>query len=252
MNEMLFYRILLYSWLVLAPVIFCVLFFCSVPYGRHSRSGWGRIIKPRFGWLVMEAPAAAGMIFWFCMGEFLTTAAFLLLLIWETHYIFRAFIYPFLIKKRVRQMPVSIMLIALLFNLVNTYLNGRWLTHFSGGIAMSWLSDPRFLAGVSLFIIGFVINHQSDFILLGLRKKGDTGYYIPYGGLFRWISCPNYFGEILEWVGWAVAVWSLAGLSFALWTTANLLPRAIIHHKWYRNHFPAYPKGRKAIFPGIL
>jgi protein-S-isoprenylcysteine O-methyltransferase Ste14 len=252
MNEMLFYRILLFSWLLLAPVIFCILFFLSAPYGRHSRSGWGSIIKPRIGWVVMEAPAALGIVFWFCIGEHRTTAACILLLLWETHYVFRAFIYPFLIKKTTRQMPVVIMLLAILFNMVNTYLNGRWLTHFSGGIGSEWLSDPRFLAGCAMFITGWVVNHQSDFILLGLRKRGDKAYYIPHGGLFRWISCPNYFGEILEWTGWALAAWSLAGLSFALWTLANLLPRALTHHKWYRDHFEDYPEDRKAVIPGIL
>ena len=70
-------------------------------------------------------------------------------------------------------------------------------------------------------------------------------------GVFKWISCPNYFGEILEWIGWALATWSLAGLSFAVWAIANLVPRARANHKWYLENFAEYPRSRKALIPKI-
>ena len=66
---------------------------------------------------------------------------------------------------------------------------------------------------------------------------------MPRGGFFRWVSCPNYLGEMLQWSGFALATWSLPGLSFALWTVANLLPRAVAHHRWYRREFADYPEG---------
>jgi protein-S-isoprenylcysteine O-methyltransferase Ste14 len=69
--------------------------------------------------------------------------------------------------------------------------------------------------------------------------------------MYRWISCPNYFGEIVEWIGWAIATWSLAGLAFALWTAANLAPRAHSHHQWYRESFADYPQERKALVPRL-
>jgi 3-oxo-5-alpha-steroid 4-dehydrogenase 1 len=102
-----------------------------------------------------------------------------------------------------------------------------------------------------LFILGFIINRQADFTLHKLRKGGETGYSIAYNGLYRWISCPNYLGEILIWTGWAVATWSLAGLSFAVWTAANLVPRARAHHRWYLQNFADYPANRKMLVPGI-
>jgi len=37
-----------------------------------------------------------------------------------------------------------------------------------------------------------------------------------------------------------------------VWTIANLVPRALAHHKWYNEHFENYPAERKAIFPFIL
>ena len=95
------------------------------------------------------------------------------------------------------------------------------------------------------------INISSDNILFKLRKGGEKEYTIPKKGLFRWVSCPNYFGEIVEWVGWAIATWSLAGLSFALWTIANLAPRARSNHQWYQENFSNYPKKRKRLIPRV-
>ena len=74
---------------------------------------------------------------------------------------------------------------------------------------------------------------------------------MPHGELYRWISCPNYLGELIEWAGWAVATWSLPGLGFAVWTAANLVPRARANHRWYRSHFADYPNERKALIPGV-
>ena len=113
-------------------------------------------------------------------------------------------------------------------------------------------SAPTFVVGVVLFASGFVINQHSDWILFHLRRPGETGYKIPHGGLYRLVSCPNYFGELIEWSGWALATWSLPGLAFAVWTAANLIPRAWAHHKWYRKQFADYPPGRKAIIPLVF
>ena len=88
----------------------------------------------------------------------------------------------------------------------------------------SWLADPRFIIGALLFVIGFWTHYRSDEILRSLRET-DRGYQIPRGGLYRFISCPNYFGEIVEWTGFAIATWSLPGSPshFGPWPT---LPRA--------------------------
>ena len=72
------------------------------------------------------------------------------------------------------------------------------------------------------------------------------------GGAFELVSCPNYLGEILEWCGWALATWSWPGLAFALYTIANLAPRAVTHHRWYRETFPDYPPKRRALVPYLF
>jgi protein-S-isoprenylcysteine O-methyltransferase Ste14 len=102
-----------------------------------------------------------------------------------------------------------------------------------------------------VFIAGFAICRQADAVLRRLRQPGQSGYQIPYGGLFRWVSAPNYLGEIVEWGGWALATWSIPGLAFFLWVLANLVPRARANHRWYHRHFPDYPQERRALLPGL-
>lgn len=89
-------------------------------------------------------------------------------------------------------------------------------------------------------------------ILRRLRRPGDTSYHIPFGGAYRWVSCPNYFGELVEWLGWAILTWSPAGLVFFFWSAANLVPRARTHHRWYREHFADYPRERRALIPFLF
>ena len=108
-----------------------------------------------------------------------------------------------------------------------------------------------FYVGIIIFIVGVIINVKSDEILFNLRKNND-GYKIPSSFMYKYISCPNYFGEIIEWIGFAVMVWSLPAFIFVFWTICNLVPRAVSHHKWYHSKFSDYPKSRKAIIPFIL
>lgn len=248
---------LIYIWLLrlsflLAAVVFVTLFFFNAPYGRHRRPGWGFVIPSRVGWLVMEAPAAVLFAALFWVGDApknSVTISFLIL--WEAHYIHRAFIYPLRIADGENRMPVSVPIMAFVFNLGNAALNAHYLFSLSGGYAESWLLDPRFMLGVLVFWTGYGINRWADRVLLRLRRTRPTSYQVPYGGLYRWISCPNYLGEILEWMGWALATWSLPGLAFAVWTFANLAPRARAHHRWYRGNFAEYPNERKALIPGV-
>ena len=149
-------------------------------------------------------------------------------------------------------MPISIMLMGVGFNLGNAYINGRYLFELSGGYAEHWLTDWRFITGAVIFLAGYITNRWADAKLRSLRRPGELDYKIPQGGLFRWVSCPNYLGEILEWGGWAMATWSLPGLAFAFWTFANLAPRAFTHHAWYQRNFPEYPKERRALIPWVF
>jgi protein-S-isoprenylcysteine O-methyltransferase Ste14 len=252
MKEQIFFTWLLAAWFLVAIVIFITLFFIVAPYGRHSRSNWGWMINNKLGWVIMEAVSPLIFTACFMLGSNARTVTqFGFLGLWNAHYIHRAFIYPFRLRGDAKRIPLAVVAPGIFFNMVNAYLNGRYIFTFSDGYTNQWLADPRFIIGVSIFIIGFIINRQADRMLRNLRSADESGYKIPYGGMYRWISCPNYFGEILIWVGWAIATWSLPGLAFALWTVANLVPRARSHHNWYREHFPDYPPERGILMPGI-
>ncbi len=252
MKEQVIFNGLLIGWFALAVVILIALFFVVAPYGRHTRSGWGHTINNKMGWVIMEAPAPIAFAVCFLLGGSPGTAAALVFLgLWEAHYIHRAFIYPFGLRGVTRRMPLAVMSFGFLFNLMNGYLNGRYIFTFSGGYSSEWLVNPRFIAGLALFLAGFLINRHADRVLRSLRRPGESGYSISHRGLYRWVSCPNYLGEITIWIGWAVATWSLAGLAFALWTVANLMPRARAHHAWYLESFPDYPRERKILVPGL-
>ncbi len=228
------------------------LLFVAAPYGRHARSGWGPDLDATLGWVLMELPAVLGMAFFFAVGEHHRLPAIVLLALWQLHYLHRTFVFPFRRRGRSRRTPLLIVAMAMLFNVVNSYLNGRQLFTLGDEHPASWLLSPQFVGGALLFLSGWWINLRSDGTLFRLRRPGESGYRIPEGGLFRWISCPNYLGEILEWVGWAIAAGTLAGWTFAAWTAANLVPRALAHHRWYRERFPDYPAARKALIPGLL
>jgi len=200
----------------------------------------------------MEAPAALVFAAWFFLGSGWRSPSLLVFLgLWEVHYIHRAFVYPLMRRGVARRMPLAVVCLAFAFNLVNGYWNGRYLFVDTSARYTDWMGDPRFLLGLAVFALGFVINRRADQVLRGLRKPGESGYRIPDGGLYRWVSCPNYLGEIIEWAGWAVMTWSPPGLAFAIWTVANLAPRARAHHRWYREQFADYPSERKALVPGL-
>lgn len=252
MDQYLLFDFLIIGWLGLAIVSFIVLLVIPVPYGRYVRRGWGMTVKNQIGWFVMESSSPIIFFICFVVGQnSKTLTAIVFLVMWEVHYLHRAFIYPFRLRGKDKRMPIIIMLSGLLFNMINSFFIGHFLFSISVVYLSRWLLDSRFIFGSVLFLIGFVINLQSDHILLNLRRFGESDYKIPFGGLFRWVSCPNYLGEIIEWFGWGIATWSLPSLVFAVWTVANLVPRSRSHHLWYKQRFSTYPFERKALIPRL-
>lgn len=241
-----------YFWIGIALVIFIVLvlFKIRAPYGRHTSQKWGAVMDNKWGWVLMELPALLTMpIIALCGNSQKTDLTYLLIGLWIFHYTYRTLIFPFKLKTNNKKMPLVIVFSAVFFNAVNGMLNGYFLGYLN--TASIDLFGPGIYIGLALFIYGMVLNHKSDNKLISLRKR-DTGYHIPQGGLFNKISCPNHFGEIIEWTGFAVIAFNISALTFAIWTACNLIPRALNHHAWYKESFEEYPKNRRAVIPYIL
>lgn len=250
---MSFYALVLTAIFLAAAAAFTTLLFVDAPYGRHLRKGWGVALPARLGWFLMEFPAALMIFVMMLVGGSRDPFSLLFLALWELHYLYRSILYPLRMKDRgVRNMPWSLMLMAVLYNLANGYVNGHHLFVAAHAYSQEWLLDPRFGIGLLLFAGGMITHIWSDRILRKLRQPGEHAYRIPRGGPFRLVSSPNYLGEILQWTGFAVATWSLAGLSFAVFTAANLLPRGLANHRWYRRSFDEYPEERRAVIPFLL
>ncbi|GAB1396783.1 DUF1295 domain-containing protein [Saprospiraceae bacterium] len=243
------YQYFLIGWMAFAIIIFIVLMFITAPYGRHSKTNWGPMVGNRLGWVVMEMVVLLVLWYFIFKGKNEQTSANVLIISMFTfHYFNRSFIFPLRLKTTGKKMPLAIMFMGIVFNIVSGFTFG----YYFGNLKVyenQWLTSPEFIIGTLIFVTGLIINWQSDALLIGLRKQDETGYKIPYGGLFKYVSCPNLLGETIEWGGFAILTWSLPGLAFFVWTFANLIPRAIAHHRWYKQHFSDYPEGRKAVIP---
>lgn len=252
MDKSTFYYIAI-AWSVMAVLTYIMLSgFIVAPFGRHTRKDFGPMINNIFGWVVMESVSLIVFSYFFLNGSGAKSLLnWFFAALWVAHYLNRAFIYPFRQKNKKGKMPLAIMISAIFFNLMNGFLNGYYLGNFET-YAISWIYTPQFIIGILLFTSGVYINYKSDAMLLALRKPGETGYKIPRGFLFNKISCPNHFGEIIEWIGFALMTWNIASFSFALWTFANLAPRSVAHHKWYKEKFEEYPIERKALIPYLF
>ena len=246
-----FYREILWGWIALAVIVFLALQKIAAPYGRHFRGSDRLTVLNHLGWLLMELPAVLVFGWFFVRGAAeIAFVNWLFFIFWQVHYLNRSLFFPFRLKNKGKRVRVVIVFSALFFNCVNGFLNGHYLGAIAPAYPFTWLTDSRFIAGVALFVLGMAINWRADAVLLALRKTGE--YRIPKGGLFRYVSCPNYFGEMVEWLGFAIMTWALPAFAFFLWTAANLIPRAQQHHRWYRQQFENYPASRKALIPFVL
>lgn len=245
------YNYSIYLILLFAVIAFISLLFVSAPYGKFSRSGWGPVLKSKWAWMIMEFPSPALMILFFITSGTKSLPVIVFVIVWLIHYTHRTFIYPFRQSGREKSFPFILVLMAIIFNCLNGFVNGFGVLHLVN-YDNSWLLSWQFISGLLIFFAGLAINKTADEKLKLLRKGNPGAYVIPDGWLFDYISCPHYFGEIIEWAGWAVMTWSLPGLTFFIFTFANLFPRAVASHKWYKSRFPGYPAGRKAVIPFLI
>tara|TARA_Y100000385_G_scaffold273723_1_gene315931 strand:- start:3322 stop:4068 length:747 start_codon:yes stop_codon:yes gene_type:complete len=243
------YNIILIPWLILAIISFFLLFKITAPYGKFSNNKFGFLIDYKLGWFIQEIISPLFLFYFFIIGNGEKSIIhWFLILIWIIHYINRSIIFPLRINIS-SKIPISVICSAIFFNIVNGFINGFHLGNLAT-FSNDYIFSFNFIFGLLLFLIGALININADNVLIKIKKQ-SKGYQIPKGKLYNLISCPNYLGEMMEWIGFAFMCWSLPSLLFAIWTIANLFPRALSQHKWYKEKFD-YPINRKAIIPYII
>ncbi|XP_065188370.1 3-oxo-5-alpha-steroid 4-dehydrogenase 1-like [Sycon ciliatum] len=256
----------LYGLIIFQISSFTIAFFILVtgvlgaaPYGRYVEHQWwaGPKVPARLSWLVQECPAVLIPVIyvlasghWYDMYVTKPTANSWLLLAVCIHYTYRSFIFPFLLRG---SKPSSL----LTTHIAMVVCSVSGLIHALAFVQVlayppTWTSSPQFIIGLVLFFAGLLLNIHADGVLRNLRKPGETGYKIPRGGLFEYVSCANYFGEIVEWSGLALAGCSVPSSVMVVITLLNLVPRATTHHAWYKQKFEDYPSERAAIIPFIF
>ena len=227
----------------------------NAPYGRYSpkNNSWGPLINPKLAWLIMESPNLIIPITFYltirCKG--LTSIVNkCLICFFLLHYLHRSIIYPlYRMPKTTAPMPITVCVLAFGFCTWNSFQQSLSLL-IVYQYSESWLNNLNFQFGITIAIIGMIINIYGDSVLLKLKKVEK--YSIPHGFLFDYISCVNYFGEIIEWIGFGIANWNLPATAFALYTFCNIGTRGYNHHQWYLKKFKEdYPKQRKAVIPFI-
>lgn len=242
-------------------------------------------------WILMELVAPISLTYAFLNNPLstgshppltLTHPPTFLAALYLLHYLNRALISPLRTPSRSKS-HIGVTLSAVGFNVTNGTLLG---TYLASPAAQAFLSGafarPTFWFGVVLWALGLAGNILHDEILLNIRRKAKAKgkarasppptqrkqehYAVPHGGLYRFISYPNYFCEWCEWFGFALAAApppSFASLGafvvtaappwlFFLAEIAVMFPRAWKGHQWYHEKFPDYPKERKAVIPFLL
>ena len=239
-----------------ALFVFIALYFIKAGYGMFRTASWGYSINNKLAWVLMEAPVFIVMFWlWGRSGVGFSVPVYLFFLLFQLHYFQRSFVFPFLLKGKSR-MPVAIMAMGIVFNVLNGMMQAGGLFYFApeGLYAGGWayLLKPHALLGVLLFFAGMFINLHSDHVIRHLRKPGDTRHYLPAKGLYRYVTSANYFGELVEWTGFAILTASPAAWVFVWWTFANLVPRSDAIYRHDRAEFGDEAVGkRKRIIPYV-
>ena len=233
----------------------------KAPYGRIGSGSNGTSLSPRMGWFLMELPATLSFLWFYVHGKNATQLVPLIFLgVWLVHYGNRGFIFPLLMRvaKGARgSFGLPVVIAGCLVTTLHGYLNAVFIAELSTHMTPDWLGDPRVIIGMSIYVLGFTVNVHSDAIIRNLRTKqevdkGERIYRIPRGGLFRYVTNPSYFSELLSFTGFAIATWSPGALFVLLVSAANLVPRAFQVHRWYLQNFSDYPRERKALLPYLL
>ena len=251
-NEDTFNYVIQLAFLISDVPIFLCLLFIKAYYGKFFNSNSEEenciqkvlrkifpVIPSRVSWILQECPCVFVTIFYLIYAHSeITLKKILVILPFLIHYIHRTFIFPFVIHSS-KNNPLEITLMAFAFCFFNAIMINRSIFYFVNYENSFWL---YYIYGLITFACGMYINIFSDYSMVKQRnanneQESGSKYIIPKGFMYELISCPNYFGEMTEWLGVFVLSNTFSGLVFLVSTFANLFPRAIQYHQWYKNKF---------------
>ena len=181
------FNFLLLLMAITGLVVFVALYFVEAGYGKMISDKWGPAINNKVAWVIMECPVFFVMLYlWGMSDRTFEIAPLIIFLIFQSHYFQRSFIFPCLLKGK-SKMPITVMAMGFLFNMVNGAIQGYWIFYLSPAdmYTADWLTTPQFIIGTCIFIIGFIINLHSDYVIRHLRKPGDTKHYLPKKGMYK-------------------------------------------------------------------
>eukprot|EP00756_Hemistasia_phaeocysticola_P057693 Hpha_TRINITY_DN3429_c0_g1::TRINITY_DN3429_c0_g1_i1::g.32571::m.32571/K12343/SRD5A1; 3-oxo-5-alpha-steroid 4-dehydrogenase 1 len=251
----------------------------KAPYGKFANRSLGSVqLDPRVGWWLMELPATLSFVYTFFKPDPKEAAdeeerkktgrgpskkmQMLLAALWLIHYGNRGWFFPLSIRTAPgtkANFSRGNAIVGAVFTAMHAYLNARMFRTHGKHLNDDWFKDPRFKIGLVLYELGFWITVHSEKVMRNLRPASAAAmaaaprYKIPTGGLFRLVTNPHYFGELLAWLGFAILTWSIPGAAVLLISSLNLVPRSFQNHEWYLKKFPEYAKlGRNVLIPYLL
>lgn len=247
----LFNNYIAFFFLMFDIPIFVSLFFVRLYYGKFYRSNLEEIncfqrllrkifpvISSRKAWIIQGSPGVFVTLFyvWYAYSN-ITFKKLLVIFPFFIHYFHRSFIFPFCIYS-FADIPLEITIMIFISCFFNAIMVNRSIFYFSNYDEEFWL---LYIFGMISFGIGAFINLFSDYSMVKQRSKDIHGlngqYIIPRGFLFDYISCPNYFGEIIEWFSFIVISSSFSSFVCFITKISFLFPRAIQTNEWYKENF---------------
>lgn len=224
--------------------------FFSMPYGKNYTRGkaWLKIeVNDRLAYLLANIP---GPIIYIMLkvlwprGQLFEISSILYI----SYYIHRAIIYPFFRHKQSKPWPLE----SLLYFAITNFLEGSIAARIQVFETKNFpiiLQLPCALAFIALAIV----TGYYDYYICSLRTHNDSGYRIPTGTLFKYVSGPNYLTELLMWCVYMLFVsFNMQGCAFGMWLLVNITGRAEATHAWYQSFFKSkYPQDRTAYIPFV-
>ncbi|KAL3452513.1 3-oxo-5-alpha-steroid 4-dehydrogenase-domain-containing protein [Aspergillus insuetus] len=129
-----------------------------------------------------------------------------------------------------------------------------WVFRPDSAAAVKQLSPALLYTGLALFVFGEIANFNTHLVLRDLRRPGTTERGIPTGFGFSAVTCPNYFFEIVAWVGiYLVSGFSWSVLLFIVVAAGQMVLWAQKKERRYRKEFgDKYKRKRFVMLPGMI